>query len=77
MKAVLTDQSGTEYRAVGSVHGTFTFDPAIDEGHGSFIANFNFIGPHGKFGDIKERFRVTREGQIVAKMFGSCQSPED
>lgn len=75
MRVVLTDASGTRYRAVGVIGGSFTFDPATDRGKGTFVSNINFIGPDGKFGDIKERFKVRRDGQVVQRVFGSCDAP--
>lgn len=74
-RVVLTDASGTRYRAVGGIHGLFTFDPHTEVGKGSFVSNVNFIGPDGKIGDIKERFKMRRDGEVVERTLSSCEPP--
>jgi hypothetical protein len=53
---VLEDEAGNTYRAVGSIGGQFTFDPATEEGFGHFSANITILGESGKFGDVRLRF---------------------
>lgn len=73
---VLRDEAGNTYRAVGVVGGQFTFDPATDEEFGHFSVNITFIGEGGKFGDVRFRSQVKRNGEVIDRNTGSCQFPE-
>lgn len=75
---VLEDEAGNTYRAVGSLGGQFTGDTTTEEGagFGHFSANITILGERGKFGDVRFRLQVKRNGEVIERDTGSCSFPD-